>query len=226
MGRPRITARYALPVWVRTQDCDGLTRPVEHEHVPGHRVRPPRTRSRVQDQPGKHRSGQHAIDERDTSLALQDWVPECSTCPGFRGRKCEHHDRRHRGPHDARCAVVCVMTGCQRERGLRSDVDSQADERDAMSRSARSWRCSLDFANSQSTTVLAPISMRLSSPKPASATERGSDRGPGQHADPHDVPCQRGPFQVDATSEQPACIPCGDASVRAHLLRMPDVRRS
>lgn len=71
-----------------------------------------------------------------------------------------------------------------------------------MSRRARRWRCAPVPESSQSTTVLAPISTRLSSPKPASATELARQSCEGEHEDADDVPAERDALEPDTAPEQ------------------------
>ena len=56
--------------------------------------------------------------------------------------------------------------------------------------------------SSQITTVLAPISTRLSRPNPESATDRARAAAIRKHDDPDDVPPQGDPFEDEATPEQ------------------------
>jgi len=64
-----------------------------------------------------------------------------------------------------------------------------------ISRRARRWRPWATPASSHSTTVDAPISMRLSKPKPGRATERAPKRSNGQHDDARHVPAESRHFE-------------------------------
>ena len=77
-----------------------------------------------------------------------------------------------RGPGDAERAVPGVEAGRQHDRGLDEQVQREGEEGGGDERQRPALPIFTGAGKLPNTTVLAPISMSESSPKPASATER------------------------------------------------------
>ena len=93
---------------------------------------------------------------------------------------------------DAERAVVGVEADDEHDRALNGQIGGRATNAHPIRRIARRCRSSFTSASSHRTTVNAPISMKLSSPKPASAHRTGGDMRQRPDDNANHVPAERG----------------------------------
>ena len=84
-----------------------------------------------------------------------------------------------------------MKPGHEHHGALHAEVQGERDERSADQAHGPELPCLRTSASSQSTTVDAPISIRLSRPKPASATDRADSAAIASDDDADDIPSQR-----------------------------------
>ncbi len=115
---------------------------------------------------------QQSIHERHPTLGDQQRILQCSARPGLAGGETEHGpcgDGRSGDPTGLRRGGDPVMSTTIDWAAMWRAGEMKAPP---IRRSAQCRRCSSVPASSHNTTVLAPISARLSRPNPVSATDR------------------------------------------------------